>query len=289
MARFPVFVLLAGLAAAPAAAQPAPAIPPDVAPEVPPEGPPPPPSLSPQRGQGGPLDAPAPPPPPVRAQGGLLDAFEAPDPPPAEDSPTGSPPPADASAGPAGCPREALAALFRTAVDTDDLITALALERETLALCLDRARLEAELRQAERKLAEAAAPPAPEAPPPAAESVVADLVAQLGAAAHASPPEGGPEPPPPSSGEEDPEPPPPPPLRWFSIIGSAGALRAGVSDGTDVWFVSEGDVLPGEAKVARIRARPPGVRLADGRELPWLGDPPPGAPAPAASDGETRR
>ena len=48
---------------------------------------------------------------------------------------------------------------------------------------------------------------------------------------------------------------------WFSIIGTAGALRAGVSDGTGVWFVREGDALPGGATVVAIAGRPPGVRV----------------------------
>ena len=49
---------------------------------------------------------------------------------------------------------------------------------------------------------------------------------------------------------------------WFSIIGTAGALRAGISDGTGVWFVREGDALPGGAHVAAIAARPPAVRVS---------------------------
>ena len=63
---------------------------------------------------------------------------------------------------------------------------------------------------------------------------------------------------------------------WFSIIGTAGALRAGVTDGTGVWFVREGDALPGGATVAAIAGRPPGVRMTDAGEsgqatpLPFL-------------------
>ena len=51
---------------------------------------------------------------------------------------------------------------------------------------------------------------------------------------------------------------------WFSIIGTADALRAGVTDGTGVWFVREGDALPGGATVAAIAARPPAVRVSTG-------------------------
>ena len=53
---------------------------------------------------------------------------------------------------------------------------------------------------------------------------------------------------------------------WFSIIGTAGALRAGISDGADVWFVREGDPLPGGATIAAIAGRPPGVRVTGAGE-----------------------
>ena len=53
---------------------------------------------------------------------------------------------------------------------------------------------------------------------------------------------------------------------WFSIIGTAGALRAGVSDGTGVWFVREGDALPGGATIAVIAGRPPAVRVTGAGE-----------------------
>ena len=71
-----------------------------------------------------------------------------------------------------------------------------------------------------------------------------------------------------------PEAPPAPRYGWFSIIGTAGALRAGVTDGTGVWFVREGDALPGGSTVANITGRPAGVRIAapEGRDetaLSW--------------------
>ena len=65
-----------------------------------------------------------------------------------------------------------------------------------------------------------------------------------------------------ADGPEEPETPPAPRYGWFSIIGTAGALRAGVTDGTGVWFVREGDSLPGGAHVAAIAARPPAVRVS---------------------------
>ena len=67
---------------------------------------------------------------------------------------------------------------------------------------------------------------------------------------------------------EAPAPPPEPSYAWFSIIGTAGALEAGVSDGAGggarVWFVREGDRLPGAVTVERIVARPPGVHVGGG-------------------------
>ena len=51
----------------------------------------------------------------------------------------------------------------------------------------------------------------------------------------------------------------------------AGNLRAGVTDGRRVWFVREGDPLPGDVRVGRIAARPPGVQIegADDSALPY--------------------
>ena len=69
---------------------------------------------------------------------------------------------------------------------------------------------------------------------------------------------------------------------WFSIIGTAGALRAGVTDGSGVWFVREGDALPGGATIAAIAGRPPGVRVTGAGErgeatlLPFGARPGPG-------------
>ena len=51
----------------------------------------------------------------------------------------------------------------------------------------------------------------------------------------------------------------------------AGDLRAGVTDGRRVWFVREGDPLPGDVRIGRIAARPPGVQIegSDDRALPY--------------------
>ena len=149
------------------------------------------------------------------------------------------------------CPRELLGALFAEAAGRADLVSALAIEREVLAMCRDRQkvvgeilRLEGELRSAARS----AAPPAPPAAPP----LRADTDVLAGAAG-----DGAPAPRPAA-----------PAYAWFSILGSPGRLRAGVSDGAGAWFVREGDELPGGARIEEIRARPPGVR-AGGGALPY--------------------
>ena len=62
---------------------------------------------------------------------------------------------------------------------------------------------------------------------------------------------------------------------WFSILGMAGDLRAGVTDGHQIWFVREGDPLPGDVRVGRIAARPPGVQIVGGDDsaLPYRARP----------------
>lgn len=68
---------------------------------------------------------------------------------------------------------------------------------------------------------------------------------------------------------------PPQDYGWFSILGTSGDLRAGITDGTDTWWVREGATLPGEVAVVAIHSRPPGVRVsgAASHVLPWR--PPP--------------
>ena len=170
-----------------------------------------------------------------------------------------------------GCPLALLRSLLAGAADTDDAVSALAIERETLALCRERQEivngivaLEGELGalQAEAR-ARAAGPVAG-----AVSSAVADThivkdsapvrVVSLPPANEAV--EEAPD------KDEAPADPAPPDYAWFSIIGTAGDLRAGIGDGTGnggatVWFVREGDRLPGGVTVARIVARPPGVHV----------------------------
>ena len=82
--------------------------------------------------------------------------------------------------------------------------------------------------------------------------------------------------------------PKPPAWSWFSIIGTAGDLRAGVSDGSRVWFVREGDRLPGAVTVERIAVRPPGVHVdgTDETVLPYRPRPEGAIPAGGIAGGE---
>ena len=169
-----------------------------------------------------------------------------------------------------GCPRAVLRRLLAGAVDEAGALSALAIERELLALCRERQEIVTGLFETEARL-RALRAPAAAAPSPAR----ADTAAAVAAPATAAPA--------PARAAAAPASSPPSPLRaalagaeeapvdaepatprygWFSIIGTAGALRAGVTDGSGVWFVREGDALPGGGTVAAIAGRPPGVRLS---------------------------
>ncbi len=164
-----------------------------------------------------------------------------------------------------GCPRGLLKRLLAGAAGEADALSALAIELEILTLCRERQEIVTALFETEarlRELREATREPAPETlmnsldavPELAAEPVREPTVMRT---MEASPllteltaPEGVAQ-----------EAPPSPRYGWFSIIGSAGALRAGVTDGMGVWFVREGDALPGAGTVAAIAGRPPGMRV----------------------------
>ena len=168
------------------------------------------------------------------------------------------------AAGPVvfGCPRGALTALLAGATERSDAASALAIERETLTLCRERQevvtrifRLEEELTALLGKTGDS---PATAAPVPAGETgATPRVISQLD-----SP--GGTDRSPPSREAAEPV----PSYAWFSIIGTPGRLRAGVSNGRRAWFVREGDRLPGAGVVERIAARPPGVH-AGGIALPY--------------------
>ena len=171
-----------------------------------------------------------------------------------------------------GCPRALLRRLLAGAAGEADALAALAIEREVLTLCRERQQIVVALFETEARLA---ALRAPAVPPPAGEA--ASLPAPAPAAEREKPAEPVQDPAPSplrqalaaasESGKEA-----EPSLGWFSIIGSAGALRAGITDGTGVWFVREGDPLPGGGAVAAIAGRPPSVRMSapgkDGGETP---------------------
>ena len=181
-----------------------------------------------------------------------------------------------------GCPRALLRRLLAGAAGEADALAALGIEHEILALCRERQEILAGLFEAEAALRELRTPPdalVAAALPPAqtgAVSVVPAPTRQVATAPAPSPlraalaaaedevTEAEPQAPAQvspagvSSAQVSPR------YAWFSIVGTAGVLRAGITDGADVWFVREGDPLPGGARIAAIAARPPGVRVTDG-------------------------
>lgn len=183
-----------------------------------------------------------------------------------------------------GCPRALLGSLLASAADADDAVSALALESETLALCRERQEvvngivaLEAELGVLLADAREETGAPGTKtdtvgsADTPIVKVSAPVRVIQMPVSA-----------PVPAETAETVKPPAPEPpsYSWFSILGTAGDLRAGVRGGagnggahggTSVWFVREGDRLPGGVTVMRIVARPPGVHVGGAVEavLPY--------------------
>ena len=165
-----------------------------------------------------------------------------------------------------GCPRALLRRLLADAAGESDALAALAIETEVLTLCSERQRIVTALFETEARLNELRAPAEPV---PAVETATAvspaPAVLETERETPATPAEPAADPAPSAmrevlaadSGEEEKI---GPSLGWFSILGSAGALRAGITDGTGVWFVREGDALPGGGTVAGIAGRPPSVR-----------------------------
>ena len=187
-----------------------------------------------------------------------------------------------------GCPRALLAALLAEAAETGDAVSALAIEREVLGLCRERQEivtgivtLEANLRALLEEMrpkhagtADApAAPAAAELPITVKESPPVRVVTRLA-------------PLPERTQVEVPAKADPPTSRtwsWFSIIGTAGDLRAGVSDGARTWFVREGDRLPGGVTIGRIAGRPPGAHVGGEAQAALPYRPRPGAAMPAGA------
>ena len=195
---------------------------------------------------------------------------------------------ADTQSGPpmAECAIDLLRTRLATAVEGDDVLTAIALEDELLSLCNRRQQLVIEVLSTELLLAslvagetltETALPPAfPVDPPDVSPPATLD---QITAVAPPTPPP-NPEP----ALESAPAPPSSPGLSWVTVLGAAGNLRASVTDGTSVWWVREGDALAGGWRVTRIAARPPGVTVthadAGHHALPYRSGPAAGVDAP---------
>ena len=174
-----------------------------------------------------------------------------------------------------GCPRALLSALLAGAADTGEAVAALAIERETLALCRERQEvvngivaLEVELGALLAEARSTAAGPVAEAVDPAfAETPIVKESAPVRVVSLPPVEDDAGEAPKEAEAPADPA----PAYFWFSIIGTAGGLRAGVGDGDRVWFVREGDRLPGAVVIEEIRAQPPGVLAAGAGEasLPY--------------------
>ena len=197
-----------------------------------------------------------------------------------------------------GCPRAQIQAFLASAVEGKDVVSALAIERETLRLCRDRQELLAEVYKGEQDLRAALAAPSRARPDrPTSETPAPGHPAQPQYQSPPAQPQYQPPPPPallwrlapvPEPGTAGSAPSEPAEsvgkgkpaatsvekkrlsYSWWSIIGSAGRLVAGVSDGKRGWYVAVGHSLPGPGAhtIEAIRGRPPGVRLDGGIELP---------------------
>ena len=184
--------------------------------------------------------------------------------------------PANGGASPAtvlqGCPRALLAALLAEATETADAVSALAIERETLALCRERQEIVNGIVALEDELQALLAEAQGETGTPGAGAMVSADAPIVKVSAPIRVIEMTvPAPVAAETAETDTAPArQTPAYSWFSIVGTAGNLRAGISDGTghsgtrgdtSVWFVREGDSLPGGVTVTRIAVRPPGVHV----------------------------
>ena len=175
-----------------------------------------------------------------------------------------------------GCPLALLRSLLAGAADTDDAVFALAIERETLALCRERQEIVNGIVALEGELGALQAEARARSTRPV-ESAVGSAVADTHIVKDSAPVRVVSLPPANEAAEEAPDKdeapaePAPPDYAWFSIIGTASDLRAGVSDGERVWFVREGDRLPGEVLITGIGTKPPSVRIGGAEEasLPY--------------------
>ena len=184
---------------------------------------------------------------------------------------SGIPMPPMAASVIAGCPRDLLTRLLAGVANKEDALSALAIEHETLKLCHERQLIVTGIFETEAQLRALRTPAEPAAVnrSPAVAATVPSVMPQLNTVPAKLPA--------PSTTARKPAKTTParPRYGWFSIVGMAGDLRAGVTDGHRVWFVREGDPLPGDVRVGRIVARPPGVQIegADGSALPYRARP----------------
>ena len=180
---------------------------------------------------------------------------------------SGIPVPPMAASVIAGCPRDLLTRLLAGLANKEDALSALAIEHETLKLCHERQLIVTGIFETEARLRALRAPAEPAAAnrSPAVAATVRSVMPQLNTVPAKLPA--------PSTTARKPAKAAPaaPRYGWFSIVGMAGDLRAGVTDGRRVWFVREGDPLPGDVRVGRIVARPPGVQIVGGDDsaLPY--------------------
>jgi hypothetical protein len=80
------------------------------------------------------------------------------------------------------------------------------------------------------------------------------------------PPPGVVAPPPPAPDPNAPPPPPPPiTLRLVAIVQGAGRPVAALTDGRDVFYGREGDVIEGQYKIVKINVESIDISYADGR------------------------
>ena len=167
----------------------------------------------------------------------------------------------------AGCPRDLLTRLLAGVAERQDALSVLAIEHETLKLCHERQLIVTGIFETEAQLRALRTPAEPAAVnrSSAVSATVPSAMPQLNTVPAKLP---APSTTPPKSAKAASA---APRYGWFSIVGMAGDLRAGVTDGHRVWFVREGDPLPGDVQVGRIAARPPGVQIegADDSALPY--------------------
>ncbi len=192
-----------------------------------------------------------------------------------------------------GCPRGKVARMLETAVEEAEISASLGLELEIIQFCRDRWQVVDEVLKAEFDLAKVlredhvarekaaialeerrqtarariegarlgAAAAAKEVEQRKLLAMVATAPVEAPAPAEEVEPEAEPEP---VVVLEAPEPETHEVYGWFSIIGRAGVLQAGVTDGDGKWWVREGDELPDGALVTEISAKPLRVRFEDG-------------------------